>query len=217
MKKTLRRITPKPVWGFLSRSFFKLTGVYYRYKKRPVKQLETSKAKERRIREGFFEKYCKGKGLDIGYGGDLLAENCRGWDIEDGDAESLAGLKNVEFDFVYSSHTLEHMENVQAALNNWWRVVKPGGYLILYLPERNLYERKETLPSRWNTTHRRFFLLDRDQGPDTVGIIPLIQKNLNDGEIILAKVCDDGYGVPAEDLQSVGEYSIEAVIRKNAK
>jgi predicted SAM-dependent methyltransferase len=42
-------------------------------------------------------------------------------------------------DFAYSSHTLEHIEDYAAALKEWWRVVKQGGYLILYLPDEDEY------------------------------------------------------------------------------
>jgi hypothetical protein len=46
---------------------------------------ETSKSQQRREQEGFFDRYCQGKGLDIGCGKDPLA-GCRGWDKADGDA-----------------------------------------------------------------------------------------------------------------------------------
>lgn len=42
-------------------------------------------------------------------------------------------------DWVYSSHTLEHIEDYRAALKEWWRILRDGGYLILYLPHKNLY------------------------------------------------------------------------------
>ncbi|MBU1740254.1 MAG: winged helix-turn-helix domain-containing protein, partial [Proteobacteria bacterium] len=63
---------------------------------------ETRKARPRRVREGFFEKFCSGQGIDIGFGGDLLADNCRGWDVEDGDAQLLRGVPDASYDFVYS-------------------------------------------------------------------------------------------------------------------
>ncbi|MBA0088325.1 MAG: hypothetical protein HRJ53_25350, partial [Acidobacteria bacterium Pan2503] len=34
---------------------------------------------------------------------------------------------------------LEHIVEYQRALREWWRVVKKGGYLVLYLPHRDLY------------------------------------------------------------------------------
>ena len=84
--------------------------------KRPYVPGETSKAKPRRLREGFYEKYLGGNGLDIGFGGDLVVPNARGWDFEHGDAQDLSGLENEKFDFVYSSHTLEHMQDPAIAL-----------------------------------------------------------------------------------------------------
>jgi ubiquinone/menaquinone biosynthesis C-methylase UbiE len=150
----------------------------------------------------------------VGYGGDLLSKNCQGWDIEHGDAQTLKGLKDSEFDFVYSSHTLEHVDDAEITLRNWWRVIKPGGYLILYLPDRDLYERRKTLPSCWNETHKRFFLLSGDELPDTVGVMPLIQRSLSGYKIVEVKVCNEGYGIPSPDKQSVGEYSIEVIIKK---
>lgn len=44
-------------------------------------------------------------------------------------------------DCVFSSHLLEHIEDHKAALREWWRLVKVGGYLVLYLPHRDLYPR----------------------------------------------------------------------------
>jgi SAM-dependent methyltransferase len=215
MEELLKKILPRSVWLLLKKITFNYKKILYKYISRPVRQGETHKARERRIREKFFEKFCKGRGLDVGYGGDLLSENCQGWDIEHGDAQTLKGLKDSEFDFVYSSHTLEHVDDAEITLRNWWRVIKPGGYLILYLPHRDLYEKKKTLPSRWNETHMRFFLLDRDDAPDSIGVIPLVQRALRGYEIVQAKVCDEGYESKSPETHSGGEYSIEVVIRKS--
>ena len=43
------------------------------------------------------------------------------------------------FDFVFSSHLLEHIVDTAATLAEWWRLVKIGGRLILYLPHKNFY------------------------------------------------------------------------------
>ena len=157
---------------------------------------ETSKAHARRAREKFFDKYCQGYGLDIGYGGDPIVSNVRGWDFEHGDAQLLRGLDDASFDFVYSSHLLEHLPDVKLALRNWWRVLKTGGYLILYLPHRDLYEKKTTLPSRFNDDHAHFFLPDRDEAPDTLGVSVLIKQVLPDSDVIYTKVCDEGILIP---------------------
>ncbi len=189
----------------------------YSFFRRQAKLGETAKAKNRRLGEGFFEKYCLGAGLDIGYGGDLMSPNCRGWDFEDGDCQYLRGLNNASFDFVYSSHVLEDMLCPTVALSNWWRVLKPRGYMILYIPHRDLYEKKKELPSRWNYDHKYFFLLDRDEPPDTLGILPLLQRAISDFEIVYAKECRQGHTIDDPEIHSDGEYPLEVVVLKKSK
>jgi SAM-dependent methyltransferase len=205
IKEYIKSITPKPVWSYARK-------IYYKFKKEPIG--ESSKAKPRRIKEKFFQKYCEGHGLDVGCGDDLLASNCRGWDLEDGDAQYLYGLTDSSYDFVYSSHALEDMIDPSVALENWWRVLKAGGFLILYIPHRELYEKRNTLPSQWNPDHKHFFLLEKDDPPDTIGILSLIERTLTHYEIIYAKVCSEGHTISDPTIHSDGEYSIEIVIRK---
>lgn len=216
MKYFLKRLTPDRVQLYLVRStlFFYAQKWWVRYGGRKNTSSETSKAKWRREREGFFPHYCQGNGLDIGYGGDLVCANARGWDVEDGDAMLLEGVNDECFDFVYSSHTLEHMKDLNVALKNWWRVIKPEGFLILYVPHRDLYEKKTDLPSRWNVDHKHYFLPETDEPPVTVGLLPLLQKVLGQFALIYLKVCDEGHTVSDPDRHSNGEYSIELVVRK---
>jgi len=214
MKTILKATLPKQFYYILKGYYYNMLKFRYLKLGRPVVSAETSKAKQRRLRDDFFEKYCTGKGLDIGYGGDLIVQNATGWDFEHGDAQSLNGVPDNTFDFVYSSHTLEHMENPETALMNWWRVLKPGGFLILYIPERDLYEKKKTLPSNWNLDHKHFFLLDEDEEPCTIGILPLIRRSLPNSKIEYAKACNEGHTIIDPSIHSVGEYSIETVIKK---
>lgn len=60
-------------------------------------------------------------------------------DIVVGNAARLALFADGAIDNVFSSHLLEHIEDWQAALREWWRVLKVGGNLILYLPHADLY------------------------------------------------------------------------------
>ncbi|OYV92745.1 MAG: hypothetical protein B7Z60_10190 [Ferrovum sp. 37-45-19] len=46
---------------------------------------------------------------------------------------------SASMDFVFSSHVLEHIENTEKTLKEWWRLIKPGGYLVLYLPHKDFY------------------------------------------------------------------------------
>ena len=214
IKKFIKRVTPPPIFDNAKKFQFFILKHKYRHFGRPVTNFETHKARERRTREGFFKKFCNGKGLDIGFGGDLLCDNCRGWDYEHGDAQYLMGIDDEQFDFVYSGHTLEHMVDPAVSLINWWRVLKIGGYLMIYIPHRDLFEKKKTLPSHWNYDHKSFFLLDKDEAPDTIGVIPLIERTLDGYKMIYAKVCDEGFAVDDPLLHSQGEYSIELVLKK---
>ena len=99
--------------------------------------------------------YLDGKGIDIGCGDAKVLPHAVGIDsLKDvalfgtemkpdlvcEDACKLA-IPDADLDFVFSSHLLEHIEDTRAALNEWWRCLKVGGYLILYLPHRDLYPR----------------------------------------------------------------------------
>ena len=214
LKEKLKKILPASIWKILrwgKKNWLILT---YRSVGRPCKPAETSKARERRLKENFFNLYCKGKGLDVGFGGDLIIENAEGYDFEHGDAQYLKGKKDNTYDFVYSSHTIEHLPDPSEAIRNWFRIVKPGGYLIIYLPHRDLYEKKKTLPSRFNPNHFHFFLVERDEKPDTIGIIPLVERSINNFELIYVKECNEGHTITDPLVHSDGEYSIEVVIRK---
>lgn len=200
---------PGSVYHFLNYRYLRAFG----HDPRPG---ETSKAKARREREGFFDAYCRGRGLDVGHGGDPVAPGCDLWEYEDGDAHLLAGVADATYDFVYSSNTLEHLLSPRVALKSWWRVLKPGGYLILYVPDRELFEKTDRLPSRWAGDHLHFFLVDRDEAPDTIGLVPLMRRVLTDLDIVYAKVCDEGYANPEPETLSEGEYCIEVVARKTA-
>lgn len=217
MKKALKKALPKPAFDFLKGIYYRAKTVQYKAMGRPKFVGETTKAYSRRKAEGFFDKYCKGRGLDIGWGGDPIMPTSEGWDFEDGDAQYLNGLENEAYDYVYASHTLEHMVNAEVALKNWWRVTKPGGYLLIYLPHRELYEKKKTLPSNFNSDHKAFFLPDRDEPPDTLGLEPLIRRAIPDGEIVYVKECSAGHTITDPNIQSDGEFSIEAVVHKPKK
>jgi len=51
------------------------------------------------------------------------------------EATDLHGIIDHHYDFVLSSHNLEHIANPVKALKEWIRVVKPGGAIIVLLPD----------------------------------------------------------------------------------
>lgn len=97
--------------------------------------------------------YLRGRGLDLGAGmfkvlphvisvdngNHAVFGHTINPDVTVQTAENLDVFGSGAMDFVFSSHLLEHIDNYQAALKEWWRVVKQGGVLILYLPHKLFY------------------------------------------------------------------------------
>jgi len=98
--------------------------------------------------------YTRGFGLDLGCGphkafphfiGVDNKKDCQLFgtpmnpDLTVPDACSLPMFASESCDFIFSSHMLEHVEDYKGALKEWWRLVKVGGHLCLYLPHKELY------------------------------------------------------------------------------
>ena len=123
---------------------------------------ETSKCHARRMRAGEFERYFSGQGIDIGSGDDPLRPlhgSVVCWDRRDGDAMLMPGVADATYNFVYSSHCLEHLVDIPTALRHWVRILRPGGWLYIVVPDYCLYE-KFQWPSRFNHDHKASFSLD---------------------------------------------------------
>jgi ADP-heptose:LPS heptosyltransferase/predicted SAM-dependent methyltransferase len=71
------------------------------------------------------------------------------------DCERLSLFASGSMDAVFSSHLLEHIEKPDRALKEWWRVIRSGGYLCLYLPHKDLYPNIGTPGA--NPDHRHDF------------------------------------------------------------
>jgi len=52
------------------------------------------------------------------------------------EATGLNGVASATYDFLLSSHAIEHCANPLKALAEWSRVLKPGGLLVLIVPHR---------------------------------------------------------------------------------
>ena len=53
------------------------------------------------------------------------------------DASNLSNIQDKTYDFVMSSHVIEHIANPIRALKEWHRVVRPGGAGIFVVPHLN--------------------------------------------------------------------------------
>lgn len=77
-------------------------------------------------------------GVDSGKDIDLFGTQMRP-DIVVDSAERMPMFASDSIAAVFSSHLLEHIVDWRGALAEWWRLVKPGGHLVLYLPHKDLY------------------------------------------------------------------------------
>jgi len=145
--------------------------------------------------------------------------SCRNWDVQDGDAMFLESIKDATFDFVHSSHCLEHLENAYDGIGNWLRVLKSGGYLIVTIPETNLYEHGYW-PSRFNGDHKTTFSINNpDPKPHEITTLKMLQDFTPAAEVerlILHRDFFDDSLPAATDQTWTGnaECAIEFVLRK---
>jgi SAM-dependent methyltransferase len=191
---------------------------------------ETSKAVMRRLHDSrFATRYFVGSGIDIGAGADTLGqytqffplmEDCRAWDLKDGDAQLLAGVPDNALDFAHSSHCLEHMREPREALQNWLRVLRPGGHLVVLVPDEDLYEQGQ-FPSTFNTDHKWTFTLHKAKSwsAKSVNLLALLGEFADRAQAVKVELLDASfrYGIERMDqtMTPVGESAIEFVLRKS--
>jgi predicted SAM-dependent methyltransferase len=90
-------------------------------------------------------KYCKGQGLDIGCGISKIRTNAIGVDLYHPAADINLDARNLEqyssghFDYIFSSHLLEEIDNTEATLRGWLRVLKNNGTIVLYQVDKDKY------------------------------------------------------------------------------
>lgn len=135
--------------------------------------------------------YLRGRGLDIGAGDfrvlphattvdNLHHHHMFGFQARPdiiSNADNLETVASQCMDFVFSSHTLEHMVDVRATLKEWWRVLKQGGHLVLYLPHKEYYPNIGQPGS--NPDHKHDFLPQDviDQMPDGWDLLERQERN----------------------------------------
>lgn len=202
---------------------------------RPV-GYESRKAYARRCASGFWDRFIKGPlVLDIGFRGGVhdavpIVEGAIGVE-QDGfvidphtavpvvmDMLARGGtydglhlpFANGTVDCVHASHMLEHVLFPEEHLNEWFRILRVGGTMILMVPHAFLYERRMTVPpSRFSPEHFRSYTpadllleIERALEPNTYRI-----RYMEDE--------DTGYDYSlAADVHPVGGLEIVCVIEK---
>lgn len=158
----------------------------------------------------FFQTYFSGKIIDIGAGPDLIHCSAERFDIEDGDANFILNYRSAEsYDTVHSSHCLEHMIDPERTLTEWWSLIKPGGHLVLVVPDEDLYE-QGFWPSRFNGDHKVTFttkIKKINWSPVSYNISNMVQK-LPGVKVISIDIQDHFYDYT---LQSKHPHKIQKV------
>ena len=193
---------------------------------------ECSKSIPRRLADtNFTRNYFVGNGVDIGGKPDPLLlyeelfcqmESVKTWDWEDGDAQLMGGVPDGKYDFVHSSHCLEHLIDPHEGLKNWLRILRPSGYLIVTVPDEDLYE-QGIFPSTFNRDHKWAFTIFKTRSwcDRSINVLDLVRDLGDEAELVKVEQLASTYryNLPRYDqtLSHVTECGIEFVIRKRTR
>jgi predicted SAM-dependent methyltransferase len=196
---------------------------------------ETSKSYNYRLKKGY-DKYLQGKGVDIGHGGDLLSmrmftgiSELTPYDLIDdssNDAVTCHNLPDEAFDFVYSSHCLEHTRDPHTTFSNWIRICKTGGHIFTSVPHEVFYEKCQW-PSRFAPSqiegghghHCSWTLEWKSNLPQSINVKDFIKKFEDEGlvEFVLAETALEHFDFRnffEDQTRSKAICQIDFVVRK---
>lgn len=116
--------------------------------------------------------FCQGNGIDLGSAGDpvvpwaishdLPSEVYRQYNSQRpddniqwrGSAWDLSAFNDGAFDFLHASHLLEDAEDWVPVLREWDRVLKPGGFMIIAVPDHARFRAAVAAGQGDNLSHR---------------------------------------------------------------
>jgi len=145
----------------------------------------------------FTIKYLKGCGVDVGCGSDPVAPWAIRFDLPPddfaaynsgaasnhiqlyGDCRDLP-FRDGTLDFVYSSHVLEDFEDWNPVLKEWVRVLKPGGTLVILIPDKKLWEEALRRGQPPNCAHKHEgYVGELTLYCNSLGLTPICDKLTN--------------------------------------
>lgn len=193
---------------------------------------ETSKAIIRRLNDSrFVNKYFVGSGIDIGCGDDPLSKytqqfplmtSLKPWDLNDGDAQLMASVPDETYDFVHSSHCLEHMYDPYEAFDNWIRICKPGGHIITTIPDEDLYE-QGVWPSNHNPDHKVSWTILKNESwcPSSINLIEFLYQYKEQIEVLKVELINHTFIYDIQRIDQtyhhISECAIEFIVRKKTQ
>lgn len=81
------------------------------------------------------------------------------------------------------------MNDPESVIQDWYSLLKPGGYFVVIVPDEDLYE-QGSFPSVFNPDHKFTFTLSKSKSwsPRSINILDLVKKL--DGQLITAELQD---------------------------
>jgi ADP-heptose:LPS heptosyltransferase/predicted SAM-dependent methyltransferase len=191
--------------------------------------LETSQGFESRKCRDRVVDHLHGIVLDIGCGDEKIVPYAVGVDIAGSAADiklnmtsphALRLFSDNSVDVVFSSHFLEDCFDHRSVLQEMWRVVKPHGKLILYLPHKDHYPNVGQPGANPNHKHD-FVPEDIIEVLDEFASYKLIRKETySEGEeysfeLLIEKIDTNGVPIRYEDPEKIEDNSV-LIIRYGA-
>jgi SAM-dependent methyltransferase len=178
---------------------------------------ESRKTYALKIANGFFDRYLAGSAiLEIGYKGGIdgavpIVPQAIGIDVDyPGYDGATLPFPDESQDAIYTSHCLEHISDYKRAIREWFRVLKPGGHLVIVVPHQYLFERRSQLPSLSNFDHKRFYT--------PASLLREIEEALEFNSYRVRHLAYNefvfDYSIPPWHPHVVGCYEIELVLEK---
>jgi SAM-dependent methyltransferase len=177
---------------------------------------EAAKTYKLKVASGFVHKYLSGPiVLDIGFKGHVegsipITPDAIGVDM---DFPGYDGIKlpfaDDTVDAIFSSHTLEHIQEYKQVIRDWHRAIKIGGFIVCVVPHQFLYEKRLRLPSKWNIDHKRYYT------PSS--LLQEFEESLRPNTYRVRHLCDNDLWFDYDrgpEEHSYGCYEIELVIEK---
>lgn len=116
------------------------------------------------------------------------------------------------------------MKDPLNALNNWLRILKPGGHIVCLVPDEDLYE-QGIFPSIFNKDHKHTFSIFKRKSWSnfSINLFSLLSQVNYDIKIIKIELLDATYrykinqvnnGIIDQTMTPIGECAIEFIIQK---
>ena len=129
---------------------------------------EVTKATSRRLNDPVWRKIFAGQGLDVHIEEDTLKQDdwhgitslCH-FGPSSGDYNYLSTYyQKNQFDFIHASQVLHCARNPRECIKDWVKSVKPGGYVVISVPDFYIYEHGNW-PSKYNSDHKSSWSITR--------------------------------------------------------